>query len=218
MHTHLEKDLDNLKESMYKMLDLSTDALKESIDSLRTQDIDRAKQVIKNDKKIDKLENSIDEECIKILVTRQPAATDARLIHSILKINTDIERIADLSSKIAKQTIKIGKQKLLKPLVDIPRMSEICIAMLKDVLESIVTMNTELAGEVILKDDILDDINTQLYRELITFINENPSILTQALCLIEVSKSLERIGDHVKNIAERAIYYIEGKNIRHKGK
>ncbi|MBN1499589.1 MAG: phosphate signaling complex protein PhoU [Spirochaetes bacterium] len=218
MHTHLEKDLDNLKESMYKMLDLSVDALKESIESLRTQDIDRAKQVIKNDKKIDKFENAIDEECIKILVTRQPAATDARLIHSILKINTDIERIADLSAKIAKQTVKIGKQKLLKPLVDIPRMSEICIQMLKDVLESIVTMNAELAEEVILRDDILDDINTQLYRELITFINENPSILSQALCLIEVSKSLERIGDHIKNIAERSIYYIEGKNIRHKGR
>jgi phosphate transport system protein len=213
--THLEQELSTVKSKMFKMLDYAIEAIQGSVDSLKAVDIKRAEKLIENDRILDKLEMEVDDECIKILVTRQPAASDMRLVLSIMKINTDLERIGDLAVTIARQTKKLEGQAFIKPLIDIPRMADICIDMLKDSIESITTKNADVSKKVIDRDDVLDNLNEQIYRELSTVMAENPRTMSQALCLIQISKSLERIGDHVTNIAEKAIYYIQGDDVRH---
>lgn len=216
MHTtHLEQDLDTLKNKLFKMLDLSIEAVKNSITSLKMLDVRLADKLMEGDRTIDLLEKEIDEDCLKIIVTRQPAATDLRFILSVMKINTDLERIGDLAVSIARQTKKIEGQAFIKPLIDIPRMSDIIVEMLKDSLDSITDKDSDKAQKVIERDDILDNLNEQIYRELTTVMAENPRTMSQAIALIRVSKSLERMGDHVTNIAEQAVFYIEGYDIRH---
>jgi len=216
MQTHLELELEQIKIKIFEMADLSIEAIRNSVDSLKNADLDLAKKIIDNDTLIDKLELEIDDECIKFLVTRQPAASDLRFILAMLKINTDLERIGDLSTNIAKETIKIDGGALLKPLIDIPRMSEISIAMIQKSFDAITEKDVEKAKEVIEMDDELDKLNLQIYRELFTYMGESTRHVSQCLSLILVAKALERIGDHVKNIAERSVYYIEGEDIRHK--
>lgn len=213
--THLEIELDKIKNRMYKMLDLAIESVQLSIKALKALDVKLADKIIDNDKFLDALEMEIDQECMVILVTRQPAASDMRLVLSILKINSDLERIGDLSVTIAKQTKKMEGQAFIKPLIDIPRMAEVSVEMLKDSIESITTRDSLKAHQVIERDDILDDLNEQIQRELSTIMAENPRTMSQALCLIRIAKTLERIGDHVTNIAEKAIFYIEGFDVRH---
>lgn len=215
MSTHLEQDLQAISARIYQMADLAIESIRDSVDSLKNQDSRLAELVIQRDSELDKLEVLIDEECIRLLVTRQPAAADLRLILTITKTNTDLERIGDLSSNIAKEALdSIGKP-LLKPLVDIPRMGDLDITMIKMAFRAISEKNAELARECIAMDRQVDEINIQIYRELFSFMAENPSTISPSLGLIMVAKALERIGDHATNIAERAVYYIEGEDIRH---
>ncbi len=215
MSTHLEQDLQAISARIYQMADLAIESIRDSVDSLKNQDSRLAELVIQRDSELDKLEVLIDEECIRLLVTRQPAAADLRLILTITKTNTDLERIGDLSSNIAKEALdSIGKP-LLKPLVDIPRMGDLDITMIKMAFRAISEKNADLARECIAMDRQVDEINIQIYRELFSFMAENPSTISPSLGLIMVAKALERIGDHATNIAERAVYYIEGEDIRH---
>ena len=216
MLTHLEIDLENVKMKIFNMADLSTEAVFSAILSLKNGDIKLAKKIIHNDSIIDQLEVEIDNECIKILATRQPAATDLRFILAILKVNTDLERIADLAVNIANEVLQINGQPLIKPLVDIPRMSEIAIEMIKEGFVSITEKDVEKAKGVIAMDDEIDKLNMQVNRELFTYMGESFKNIQQGFCLISIAKALERIGDHAKNIAERAVYYIQGDDIRHK--
>jgi phosphate transport system protein len=170
---------------------------------------------MRDDSVLDSLEVEIDNECIRILVTRQPAAVHLRFVLAMLKINTDLERIGDLSTNIASEAVNLHGRPALKPLVDIPRMAELSISMLRDVFTAITERDPERARGVIERDRDIDTLNIQVYRELFTYMAENAHNISQALGLIMVSKALERIGDHVTNIAERAIYYIEGIDIRH---
>lgn len=215
MSTHLENDLENVKLKMFEMADMAIDAIRMSVESLKKSDVATAEQVIQNDTYLDKMEIMIDDACIKLLVTRQPAAGDLRLVLAVLKINTDLERIGDLATNIAKETIRCDGRTPLKPLVDIPRMGGICIEMLKDALQAISTRDVARAQRVIETDTEIDYLNMQIYRELFLYMAENPHTITQAMGLIMVSKALERIGDHATNIAERAIYYIQGEDVRH---
>lgn len=216
MQTHLEMELEQIKIKMFQMLDYAIEAVRSSVVSLKNADTDLAKRIIKNDYRINRLEIEIDDECIKFLVTRQPAASDLRFILAMLKINTDLERIADLAANIARETTLIHGAPLLKPLVDIPRMGEIAVRMIDGAFNSISEKNVEKAKNVILMDTEIDDLNTQIYRELFTFISDSPKNIAQSLSLLTVAKALERIGDHAKNIAERAVYYIQGVDIRHR--
>lgn len=215
MQTHLELEIEEIKVKIFEMADLAIEAIRGSVDSLRNSDTDLAQKVVDNDSMIDKLELDIDDECIKFLVTRQPAASDLRFILAILKINTDLERIGDLSTNIARETIKIDGGALLKPLIDIPRMGEIAIQMIQKSFDAITEKDSEKAKEVIEMDHEVDNLNMQIYRELFTYMGESTRHASQCLSLILVAKALERVGDHVKNIAERSIYYIEGEDIRH---
>jgi len=215
MQTHLEMDLEQIKIKIFQMADYAMEAVTSSVAALKNSDLDLAKIIIKNDEKINRLEIEIDDECIKFLVTRQPAASDLRFILAMLKINTDLERIADLASNIAKETIRINGTPLIKPLIDIPRMSEIAVKMINTAFISITEKNAEKAKSVIEMDADIDELNMQIYRELFTYMGESSKNISQSLSLISVAKSLERIGDHTKNIAERAVYYIQGEEIRH---
>ncbi|MBP9024375.1 MAG: phosphate signaling complex protein PhoU [Spirochaetes bacterium] len=218
MQIHLEEELNQLKEMLFRMSDLSLEAIADAVESLKSQDLSLSKKVTKNDKEIDQMEKDIDDLCLKIIVTQQPAASDLRFILSVMKINTDLERIADLASTIARQTKKLAGQILVKPLIDIPRMAEISAEMMKFALLAVSEKNTEKAVKVLEMDKMLDELDSQIYRELYSYMLENPSVIAQSLALIKASKSLERIGDHIKNIAERAVYYIQGDDIRHLSK
>ncbi len=217
MPTHLEQELENVRLKVFEMADLAIEAISGSVESLKKSDIQMAERVIQKDTVLDRLENTIDEECIRILVTRQPAAADLRLVLAMLKINTDLERIGDLATSIARETIKLDGKPTLKPLVDIPVMAALTIEMIKEVFLAITEKNAERAKNVIGRDHEIDALNIQIYRELFSYMMENAGTITQALGLIMVSKALERIGDHATNLAERAVYYIEGEEIRHQG-
>lgn len=215
MQTHLEMDLEQIKIKIFQMADFAIEAVASSVSSLKNADLDLAEKIIINDERINRLEIEIDDECIKVLVTRQPAASDLRFILAMLKINTDLERIADLAANIARETIRINGVTFIKPLIDIPRMSEIAVKMINTALISITEKNVEKAKSVIEMDAEIDELNMQIYRELFTYMGESSKNISQSLCLITVAKALERIGDHTKNIAERAVYYIQGEEIRH---
>jgi len=215
MSTYLEQELGNIKLKIYEMADLAIEAISDSVDALKNSNLELAQRVIKDDTVLDRLEIELDDECIKVLVTRQPAAVDLRFVLAMLKINTDLERMGDLATNIAKETIRLDGKPQVKPLVDIPRMATIGIEMIKGAFQSITDKNVDLAREVIKRDGEIDELNIQVYRELFSYMAENPRIMSQSLGLIMVSKALERIGDHATNIAERAIYYIKGVDIRH---
>ncbi|MDY6933271.1 MAG: phosphate signaling complex protein PhoU [Spirochaetota bacterium] len=215
MITHLERELEEVKFKIFEMQDLAIEAILKSVNSLKGSDIKLAEEVIRDDSQLDKLEITIDDDCIRILVTKQPAAIHLRFVLAMLKINTDVERIGDLAVNIAKETIKLNGKPTLKPLIDIPRMANLCIEMIKDSFISISEMDENKAKCIIEKDKDIDALNLQIYRELFSFMAENPRTISEALGLIMAAKALERIGDHATNIAERAIYYIKGVDVRH---
>jgi phosphate transport system protein len=215
MITHLEQELESIKSKIYKMADYAIEFISKSVKSLKEADLGLANEVLQNDSILDGLEVEIDNECIKILVTRQPAAVHLRFVLSMLKINTDLERIGDLATNISNETISLGGRPPLKPLVDIPRMADISMEMLRGVFAAITERDPERARAVIARDKDIDMLNMQVYRELFTYMAEDHHAISQSLGLIMVAKALERIGDHITNIAERAIYYIEGIDIRH---
>ncbi len=215
MTTHLEQELAHLSKLIYKMADITIEAISKGVVSLKNSDVNAAREVVDGDSELDALEIEIDNECIKLLVTRQPAAVHLRLVLAYLKINTDLERMGDLASNIAKETLKLDGKSTLKPLVDIPRMTEIAIEMIKKAFQAISDKDPDLAKKVIEMDNHVDELNMQIYRELFTYMAESPATISEALGLIMVAKALERIADHATNIAERAVYYIEGVDIRH---
>jgi phosphate transport system protein len=215
MNTHLQLDLEQIKSRVFDMADLAIESIIGSVDSLKNCDVKAAQKVIDSDNNLDELEKIVDDECIKIIVMKQPAASDLRFVLSLIKINTDLERIGDLATNIAKETIRLGGRQPIKPLIDIPRMCSIAVEMIKDSLMAITEMNAEKAKRVIARDKEIDELNVQIFQELTAMMAENPARMSQAFSLITVARSLERIGDHATNIAERAVYFIEGIDIRH---
>jgi phosphate transport system protein len=215
MKTHLEQDLENARAKLFEMSDLVIESIVNAGNSLKYSDSKLAQKVIDGDSQLDELENTIDELCIKILVTKQPAAIHLRLVLAILKINTDLERIGDLATNIAKEAKKFSGRPIFKSPIDIDRMANITIEMIKNSFYSISEKNVELARAVIEKDNELDELHYQIYRELFSYMVEDPKKISDSLSLIMTAKAFERIGDHATNIAERAIYYIEGVDVRH---
>ena len=215
MSTHLEQELKQIKLRIYEMADLAIEAILQSMEVLKNSDTALAEKILENDTALDRLEVELDEECVKILVTRQPAAGDLRFVLSIIKINTDLERIGDLATNIARETINMKGKTPVKPLVDIPRMAAIAVEMIRDSFQAFTDRDVEKARSVVKRDGEVDDLNLQVYRELFSYMAENPRVLSQSLGLIMVSKALERIADHATNIAERTVYYIKGVDIRH---
>ena len=215
MTTHYEHDLELIRRKIYRMADLAMEDVTRAVESLKNGDTGAAEKIIEDDRILDSLEVEIDEDCIRFIVTRQPAAVDLRLVLAMLKITTDLERIGDLSGNIAKETIRQDGAKPFKAFIDIPRMSGIATDMMRDTFAAMSEMDGKKARRVIERDVEIDALNLQVYRELFSYMAEESRLISRALGYIMVAKHLERIGDHIANIAERAVYYIEGVDIRH---
>lgn len=182
-----------------------------SVDALRNRDLALAKQIIKDDAKINQIRFDIEERSLLLVATQQPVASELRIIASILNVIWEMERIADHAEGIARVAIMIGNEPPLKPLVDIPRMAEKVNSMLRRSLEAFVNRDAEAARKITVEDDEIDQLYDQIFRELLSFMLEDPRTITRATRLIWVAHNLERSGDRVTNICERVVFIVTGK-------
>jgi phosphate transport system protein len=183
--------------------------------SLVDRDSRLAEETIASDQKVDSLEVEINEDCIRLLALQQPAAKDLRFIATAMKITTDLERMADQAVNICQRAIELNEEPQLKPYIDIPIMSQLSQKMMREALDAFVRRDAELARQVIPEDNKVDGLKNQIFRELLTFMMEDPRTIPRAIRLILVSRYLERIADHATNVAEMVVFLVEGKNIRH---
>jgi phosphate transport system protein len=209
---HFDKELEELNQSLIKMAAMVENSIEFTIDALIKQDTDIAEDIIKNDSLIDTHERMIEKECLKLLATQQPIAGDLRTIGTILKMITDLERIADHAADIAEITIRNSEEDYIKPLVDIPKMAEEAKKMVSKAIDSFINKDIEAAKQVCKKDDKVDDYFYKIIIELIGLMKESPEIIEQAIDLMFIAKYLERIGDHATNIAEWVVYNETGEH------
>ncbi len=215
METHFQQELNKLKENLLKIAGLAEQAISNAVEALVQRNMSLAEKTIKEDEKINQMEILIDEWCLKLLALYQPMAADLRFITSAMRINIELERIGDLAVNIAERVISLNQEPQLKPYIDIPRMAEITQAMVKDVLDAFVNGDTNLARAVCERDDQVDALNDQVFRELLTYMMADPKTITRAVHLIIVSRCLERIADHTTNIAEGIIFMVKALVIKH---
>ena len=214
---HFTEQLAGLKELVLRMGGLAEAMTRRVVQALVQRDKDLLPEVQSMEKQVNQLHIEIDEACLEIIALRQPAAADLRFIAAAMKINTDMERIGDQAINILEAAEDLLSVPPLKPLIDIPRMAEIAQEMLKDALDAFVNGDDELAQKTILRDDVVDQLKDQVFRELLTFMAADPSTIPRAMDLILVSRHLERIADHATNICEDVIFMVKGKDIRHQG-
>lgn len=215
MERHFDEELKELKEKLLRMSSLSEEAISSSIKALSDRDSGLAEKVINSDNAINMLEIEIDELCIKLIALRQPEAKDLRFIISAIKINSDLERMGDHAVNIAEHAIELLKVPQLKPLIDIPRMANLAQGMLTNTVNAFVNNDPSLAKKVCEGDDEVDNLNDQLFRELLTYMIQDPKNIEKALKLILVARNLERIADLSTNICEDIIYMASGRVIKH---
>jgi len=212
-----DQDLEQLRELILAMGGNLVGMIKETLRALVERDSAAAKRMIEYDHEINRQEVMIDELSLNIIALRQPAARDLRFITLALKVSTDLERIGDLCVNIAERTLELNEEPQLKPYIDLPKMAEAAEGMIVDALEAFLRGDATLAQEVTRRDDIVDQLNVQVFRELLTFMMEDPKTITRATRLMFIGKYLERMGDHATNIAEMVIFMVKGKDIRHMG-
>lgn len=210
-----EGELSQLRESLLRMGGLVEERIGKSLKALTARDSDLATEVIEGDTDVDRMEVEIDRICLQILALRQPAASDLRFIATALKIVTDLERVGDEAVNISERAREINLEPQLKPYVDLPRMAGLAQAMLKDALDAFVSGDLDLARGVLPRDEEVDNLNEQLFRELLTFMMQDSAALTRSLRLSYISKYLERIADHATNIAQMVIFLVGGEDVRH---
>ncbi len=211
----LEEEINNLKRLLLEMAVSVEEMIGKSIKALSERNVILAESVIKSDDRVNKMEIEIDNLCIKILALYHPEAEDLRTVTMVMKINNDLERIGDHAVNIAERAIYLADKPSVKPLIDIPRMAEKAMEMLRESLDSFVNKNAELAVEVRKKDDEVDSLNNQVLRELVTYMIADPSIIDRALRLILISRDLERVADLATNIAEDVFYIARGRVLKH---
>ena len=205
-----EQHLRELQDHVLVMGSMVETAIYWSMDSLVHRNLTLARQVIKNDAQIDEKRYEIEEECIDLIVTQQPIASDLRIIIAVLSVIVDLERIGDHAEGSAKIAIMIGDEPPLKPYIDLPRMSELTGSMLRRTLQAFINHDAETAAKICGEDDTIDNLYDQIFRELIIFMAEDPKTVTRATRLLWVAHNLERSADRVTNIAERIIYVVTG--------
>lgn len=215
MERHFDEELKVLKGKLLEMATLAEESIAKAVKALVERDKELALLVIRSDEAINLLEIDIDEFCLRLLALRQPIAADLRFITSAMKINSDLERIGDLSVNIGERALDLLEQPLLKPLIDIPRMAQLAQKMVKDSLDAFVNRDAELAHEVCRRDDEVDKMNDQIFRELLTYMIQDPHAITRSVDLILVGRHLERIADHATNIGEDVVYIVKGQTIKH---
>jgi len=209
-----DQELELLRQSLINMGNAVASAIDGAVISLAQQDNELARKIMDYDDEIDQMQIDIEDKCMVLIARQQPIARDLRVIGTGLKITTDLERMGDHAYDIAKIALSLSDQPLIKPLVDIPRMARMAQKMLKDSLEAYITLDIGLAEQVCINDDEVDNIYSQVFRELLTYMMEDPKTITQATQLIFVARYLERIADHATNIAEWTIYLVTGQRLR----
>jgi phosphate transport system protein len=212
--SHYSEEITRLKESLLAMASHAESSVARAMRALVERDDALARQVEEDDNILDRYEIEIDELAIQIL-TKAPLATDLRLTTVAMKISQNLERIGDEATTIARRAIDLGTEPQLKPYVDLPRMATMSLEMLRDAISAFINRETDKARAVIPRDRDVDNLNRQLHRELSSYMVERPTTITRCLHLMVISKSLERIADHITNIAEEVVYLYEAKDIRH---
>ena len=209
--TAFHKRLREIQDDILAMGSMVSKAIQRSIEALKNRDLELANHVIDDDKKIDHKRYEIEEKCVEIIATQQPMAGDLRIILAVLIIVSEVERIGDYAEGIAKIAIMIGDEPPLKPLIDIPRMADQTVDMLRRALDAFVNRDAETARQISTEDDAIDHLYDQVFRELLTFMAEDPKTITRATRLIWVAHNLERAADRVTNICERVVFVVTGK-------
>lgn len=216
MSKHLERDLHTLQRDLLQLAASVEDAIHKSIRSLQERDIPLAEQVIEGDNQIDKDENHVEEECLKILALHQPVAVDLRRIASALKINAELERMADLAEDIAERAEHLAQLPPIRMPAKLQRMTDLTTSMVRQSLDSFVHLDARLARTVCRLDDEVDRLNRDIIDELIHTMQKSPEMVEPGLSLFSATRHLERIADHATNIAEDVVYLVEGEIIRHR--
>ena len=194
---------------------LVEDQIQKAVRTLVDRDSPLAETIIQRDHEVNRLDVEIDDLCIRLLALHQPAARDLRFITTALKITTDLERIGDMAVNICERALELNREPQLKPYIDIPRMAQISQRMIRESLDAFVREDTDLALKVCKDDQQVDDLNSQIFREVISFMIGDPQTINRAMKISSISKYLERIADHATNIAEMVIFMVKGKSIRH---
>ncbi len=217
MNRAFEEELQQIKERLLSLGDLAEKMIGESISALVERDAGLIQAVYEHEEKADQLCVEIDDRCFKVLALRQPMASDMRFLVAGIKINANLERMADLAVNIANATAGIIEEPPLKPLIDIPRMASRVQEMVRQCLQAFMGRNVDLAMSIIEADDEIDRLRDQVFRELLTYMMGDPATIPRALDLILVSRHLERMGDHATNIAEDVVYLVRGEDVRERG-
>jgi phosphate transport system protein len=205
-----DSSLGDLRKELIHMGEQVEEAISKSVLSLKNGDLALARAVIDGDASVNAMEERIDEIGTRLIATQQPVAKDLRRILIAFRMASDLERMADLAVDIAKVTLRIGEEPLIKPLVDIPRMAEIVQRMTRESIEAYVNENVDLAYRMAKMDDDVDQLHSQILRELFVFMVENPKTVNQSLLICFVSRYLERMADHATNIGESVVYLVRG--------
>ncbi|MFZ1037711.1 MAG: phosphate signaling complex protein PhoU [Smithella sp.] len=213
--SHYEIELQEIKNGLIYIGALTEKAIQNAMKSLSERDSEMAHKVIKDDDEIDKLDTEMEERCIRNLALRQPTAIDLRFITTAIKITGHLERIGDMAVNIAEKAIQLNEEPKLKPYIDLPRMADLVVEMVNNSLDSFIRNDLNIAEKVRQTEQITDDLNEQIFRELLTFMMEDSKCIHRALLIMHVSKNLERIADHAKGIADMVTYMVTGENVRH---
>jgi phosphate transport system protein len=217
MERHFERDLNELKERVLWMGSLAERAVHQSIHAVLEGQASLAEKVLQEEPAINELQVEIDDRVVQLLALQQLMAADLRFVLAVSRINNDLERIGDQAVNIAQSALRILRHPRVKPYVDLPRMSELAEAMVRDSLNALVSGNVELARSVLVRDDQVDGLRDQIFRELLSYMMGDSAVVFQAFELILVAKNLERVADHATNVAEDVIYIVAGHDVRHSG-
>ena len=211
MRSVFHKKLKVIQDDVLVMGGLVGDAIQRSVEALSKRDLELSRRIISGDREINQLRFDIEEKCIQLIATQQPIANDLRIILAVLNIITEAERIGDYAVGIAKISIMIGDEPPLKPLIDIPRMAEQTVDMLRRSLDAFICCDAESATKITAEDDIVDDLYNKVFQELLSIMTADPATVTRATRLIWVAHDLERSADRVTNICERVVFVVTGK-------
>ena len=216
MERHFDEELKDLHKDILKMAIMSQQAIHKSIEALTNRDKLQAQEVIDNDVEIDELELIIDEKCIDLIARHQPMAGDLRFIATGMKVNAELERIADLAVDISQRVLELADRPILKPLIDIPKLSTVAQNMVRNAIDAFVKKDIELAKKVVLSDEEADRLRNLVQEELINdYMARDASTAPRAVPLLLIARHLERICDHATNIAEDVVYMVQGKVVKH---
>ncbi|MGQ9456231.1 MAG: phosphate signaling complex protein PhoU [Armatimonadota bacterium] len=215
MTTHLHKEIEKLRRRILCMGGEAEEAVRKSVDALMLRNIKKAQEVIDHDEAIDHLEVEIEEECLKILALHQPVAIDLRYVIAVLKMNNDLERIADLAVDISERAVFLSQRPSIDLRLDLQTMADVTQAMLKNSMNALVNSDSNLARQVRASDDDVDQMNRKMFTIVQDYIRAHPEHVAEAIHWLSASRHLERIADQATNIAEDIIYMVEGEIVRH---